>query len=95
MYNVFKQLGNGEFVQVASRDKLEDALQLAVALNAYWPGEYEVRDSHLQAVRYPNKLLLGRDCQTGNGNLNRFLFCQSILTREHIGRRPRAYPEAH
>lgn len=61
MYTVFKQIGNGEFVHVASRDELQEALQLLVALNADWPGEYEVRDSHLQAVRYPNKLSLGRD----------------------------------
>ena len=61
MYTVFKQIENGEFVHVASRDELEEALQLVAALNADWPGEYEVRDSHLQAVIYPNKLSLGGD----------------------------------
>jgi hypothetical protein len=61
MYSVFKQIGNGEFIDVASRDELEEAVQLAHVLNAEWPGEYEVRDSHLQAARCPNKLSVGRD----------------------------------
>jgi hypothetical protein len=52
MYSVFKQLGNGEFVQVATRDDLEQAIQLAQSLHAEWPGKYEVRDSHAQTVRY-------------------------------------------
>jgi hypothetical protein len=44
VYSVFKQLGNGEFEHVASRDELEQAVQLVEALNAHWPGEYVVRD---------------------------------------------------
>ena len=67
MYNVFKQLGNGEFLQVASRDKLEEAVQLVNGLNAAWPGEYEVRDSNLEAVTYPNRLSLGRDVKPEMG----------------------------
>jgi hypothetical protein len=51
MYSVLKQLESGEFVQVASRDELEQAVRLAHALNAEWPGEYEVRDSHTALVR--------------------------------------------
>jgi hypothetical protein len=51
MYSVFKQLENGEFVHVASRDELGQAVNLAHALNAEWPGEYEVRDSHTALVR--------------------------------------------
>jgi len=51
MYNVLKQLENGEFVHVASRDNLEQAVQLAESLNAEWPGDYEVRDSHSEIVR--------------------------------------------
>jgi len=51
MYSVLKQIENGEFVHVASRDELEQAVKLAHALNAEWPGEYEVRDSHAALVR--------------------------------------------
>ncbi len=51
MYNVLKQLENGEFVDVASRDNLEQAVQLAESLNALWPGDYEVRDSHSETAR--------------------------------------------
>lgn len=61
MYSVFKQLGNGEFVQVASRDKLEEAVQLVNGLGSEWPGEYEVRESHFQTVRYAIKLSIDRD----------------------------------
>lgn len=45
MYSVFRRLGSGEFVHVASRDELEQAVQLVEALNSIWPGEYVVRDS--------------------------------------------------
>jgi hypothetical protein len=50
VYSVFKQLENGEFVHVASRNDLEQAVQLVETLNANWPGEYEVRDSEGNAV---------------------------------------------
>jgi hypothetical protein len=52
MYTAFKQLENGEFVRVASRDELEEAVQLVESLNDYWPGGYEVRESRSQMVRY-------------------------------------------
>jgi hypothetical protein len=52
MFVVFKQLENGEFERVASRDKIAEAVQLLQNLNRYWPGEYEVRDSETGAVRY-------------------------------------------
>jgi hypothetical protein len=45
VYTVFKRTENGEFVHVASRNELEQAVQLVEALNADWPGEYVVRDS--------------------------------------------------
>ena len=45
MYSVFVQLGDGEFLHVASRDDLEQAVQLVEALAAQWPHEYVVRDS--------------------------------------------------
>lgn len=52
MYTAFKQLENGEFARVASRDELEEAVQLMESLNAVWPGAYEVRESHSQTVSY-------------------------------------------
>ena len=44
-YSVFVQLGDGEFLHVASREDLEQAVQLVKALKASWPQEYVVRDS--------------------------------------------------
>jgi hypothetical protein len=60
VYTAFKQLENGEFVRVASRDELEEALQLVESLNAVWPGGYEVRESHSQTVRYATHFSVGR-----------------------------------
>jgi len=45
VYSVFVQLGDGEFLHVASRDDLEKAVQLVEALKAFWPQEYVVWDS--------------------------------------------------
>jgi hypothetical protein len=45
MYSVFTKLGDGEFLFVASHEKLEQAAQLLQELNANWPQEYVVRDS--------------------------------------------------
>lgn len=45
MYSVFTKLGDGDFLYVATRDNLEQAVQLADALNASWPRDYVVRDS--------------------------------------------------
>jgi hypothetical protein len=53
MYTLLKRLENGEFVHVASRDDLQQALQLAQSLNAHWPGEYEVRDSGSEVIGLP------------------------------------------
>ena len=50
MYTVFKQLQNGEFVHVASRDEYEQAVQLMEGLNSHWPGHYVVRDSQGNAI---------------------------------------------
>jgi len=52
MFSVFKQLGNGEFVFVALRGDLEQAVLLADSLNTHWPGHYEIRDSQADTVRY-------------------------------------------
>ena len=45
MHGVFKQLGNGEFVLVASGYELDQTVQLVEVLNGTWPGNYVVRDS--------------------------------------------------
>jgi len=52
MYTAFKQLEDGEFVQVVSRNVLEEAVQIVDSLNAVWPRGYEVRESQSQIVRY-------------------------------------------
>lgn len=45
MYQIFVQMDGGEFMVVASRDQLRDAVQLVQGLNAYWPRQYVLRDS--------------------------------------------------
>jgi len=55
MYTVFTKLGDGEFLYIASRDKLEQAIQLAEKLNAGWPRKYVVRDSISNNVRWATK----------------------------------------
>jgi hypothetical protein len=54
MFTVLKRIENGEFVHVASRDDLQQALQLAQSLNVHWPGDYEVRDSRSEAIGFPS-----------------------------------------
>jgi hypothetical protein len=46
VYSVFTKLDDGEFLFVASRDRLEEAVELVEALRAQWPHEYVVRDSN-------------------------------------------------
>ena len=46
MFNVFVKLAEGGFIFVASREELEQAAQLVQELNAGWPHEYVIRDSH-------------------------------------------------
>ena len=53
MFKLYARLGDGEFVYVASRNNLQDALQLADALNASWPRQYEVRDAQGNGVNFP------------------------------------------
>jgi hypothetical protein len=50
------RLGDGEFPHVAFRDDLEQAVQLAEELKAYWPHEYVVRDSEGNNVAPPKSL---------------------------------------
>jgi hypothetical protein len=44
MYSVFTRLDNGELLFVASRDELQQALQLVEEFHANWPHEYVLRD---------------------------------------------------
>jgi hypothetical protein len=54
VYIVLVQLGDGEFQHVASRDDLEQAVQLVQELKAYWPHEYVVWDSKSNNVDLKN-----------------------------------------
>ena len=45
VYSVFTKLGDGEFLYIASRDDLKQAVQLVKELDTNWPHEYVVRDS--------------------------------------------------
>jgi hypothetical protein len=52
MYTLFTKLGDGQFIYVASRERLEEAMQLLGDLNEYWPNEYVIRDSEGQEVNW-------------------------------------------
>ncbi len=67
MYSLFKQLENGEFVRVASRDDLEQAAQLAQDLNVHWPGKYEVRNSLSEVVQSTSSV---HDASNSNSKRN-------------------------
>ncbi len=53
MFKLYARLGDGEFIFVASRNDLQQALQLAETLNASWPREYVVRDLQGNSVNFP------------------------------------------
>jgi hypothetical protein len=44
MYQVLVQIDDHEFVIVACRDELKEAIHLIEELSAYWPRDYVVRD---------------------------------------------------
>jgi hypothetical protein len=50
MFSVFASLEEGEFVFVASRKQLGQALQLVHEFNTHWLREYVVRDSEGKEV---------------------------------------------
>jgi hypothetical protein len=50
MFSVFTKLCDGEFIYVASRARLDEALQLSRDLNEFWPNEYVIRNSKGQDV---------------------------------------------
>lgn len=54
MFTMFRQLEKDEFLLVASREEIEDALQLKQAFNTDWPGEYVIRDAEGNDI-YPNR----------------------------------------
>jgi hypothetical protein len=62
MYKVFKQLANGEFANVATRDEPEQAVQLVEALNAPWPGKYIVQDPERNYVDLPRPTVISPEC---------------------------------
>lgn len=53
MYSVYVQLGDGELLHVASRDELEQALQLVEAFKTNWHEKYIVRDSEGNDIEVP------------------------------------------
>lgn len=52
MYKVFTKLGDGEWMYVATREDLDQAVLLVESLNASWPREYVVRDSQGNGVTF-------------------------------------------
>jgi len=66
MYKLYARLGDGEFVYVASRNGLQEALQLADALNASWPRQYEVRDSQGNGVNFLGERSAEHECQSAS-----------------------------
>jgi len=62
MYTVFKQLENGEFANVATRDEPEQAVQLVEGLNALWPGKYIVLDPERNYVDLTRPRVISPEC---------------------------------
>ncbi len=62
MYMVFKQLENGEFANVATRDELEQAVQLVEELNALWPGKDTVQDPERNDVDLTRPIVILPEC---------------------------------
>ena len=50
MYRVYVRLDEGELAFVATREKADEAADLARELNTYWPHQYVVRDSQGEVV---------------------------------------------
>jgi hypothetical protein len=53
MYNLLKQLENGEFVTVDTLDELDETVKLARGLKTTWSGRYVVRDPKGNDVELP------------------------------------------
>lgn len=54
MFSIFARLEDGEFIFVASRDQLDQAIQIVQALNVNCPRNYIVCDSEDTTID-PNK----------------------------------------
>ena len=53
MYTAFKQLDNGDFLEITVVDQLVQAARLIEALKVHWPGNYVVRDSEGNDMELP------------------------------------------
>ena len=53
----YRKLETGEVLWVASRNTLREARDLAVSLEAHWPGKYLIRESTQEASEKPSRLL--------------------------------------
>jgi len=58
VYSVFTKLSDAEFLFVASRDEVQQALELVQELNVNWPNEYVVRDSKGNDIESPPEFTL-------------------------------------
>ena len=65
MYSVFVRCRDGVFLQVASREELQQALNLIEELMATWPHEYVVRDSEGNDIE-PSLATTGGDTERSN-----------------------------
>jgi hypothetical protein len=43
-YKILRELDDGEFLWMASRDNPEEAKQLIESFREHWPGEYVIRE---------------------------------------------------
>jgi len=50
VHDLFTKHNDGEFLYVASRDTLKEAVQLAAELKVTWPHEYVIRDSRTSKI---------------------------------------------
>lgn len=56
-YIVYRKLETGEVLWIASRNTLREARDLAVSLEAHWPGRYLIREPEHEASEEPSRLL--------------------------------------
>jgi hypothetical protein len=45
VYNIYRELADGQQLWVASYDDLKQAKQLKESLNRHWPGDYLIQES--------------------------------------------------
>jgi hypothetical protein len=66
MYHVFVQIGRDDYVFVATREDLEQAVKLVEGLRTCWPREYVVRDSNGNQVDLAGYAAI----ESGNGAIS-------------------------